>query len=162
MEDRVERGRQWLEDIISLMGMKTSVSCEGFAKIVEDQDSCWLNIDSESLTTKQVEFLIGEKGRSIDAMQYLANILLNINRDVESQSSYMIEIENYRVNRHQELRELVDKAVESVRLTGEEQEIPGLSSAERKQVHSFFQDSSELATESRGQEPDRKLIVKLR
>ena len=56
----------------------------------------------------------------------------------------------------------MDRATEAVRSTGEEQEISGLSSAERKQIHYLFQDSSELATESRGQEPDRKLIVKTR
>ena len=162
MEDRVERGKQWLESILSLMGVAASVSSEGFAKITEDQDSCWLNIQGDRLTKEQIQLLIGDKGKNIDAIQYLANTLLNIEQDAESQGSYTVEIESYRVNRYQELRELVDRATEAVRSTGEEQEISGLSSAERKQIHYLFQDSSELATESRGQEPDRKLIVKTR
>ena len=162
MEDRVQRGQQWLENILSLMGVPATVDLEGFDTIAEDNESCWLNISSKDLSSEQVRLLIGDKGKNIDAMQYLANTLLNIGQEESSQSSYTVEIDRYRVNRYQELRELADNAAEAVKNTGEEQEIAGLSSAERKQIHQFLQDSTDLATESRGQEPDRKLVVKLR
>lgn len=162
MEDRMQRGKQWLETLLELMGMPTTVTTEGFETIAEDSESCWLNISADDLTPEQIQILIGQKGEDIDAIQYLANTILNLTQDTDSQGSYTIDLNGYRVKRYQELLDIADNAAAKVRATGEETEVPNLSSAERKQIHSFLQNSPDLETESRGQEPDRKLIVKLR
>ncbi|ELS01979.1 putative RNA-binding protein [Xenococcus sp. PCC 7305] len=162
MENQVERGKSWLEKVLALMGMPATAISEGFETIPEDLDSCWLNIEAANLSPEQSQLLIGEKGHNIDALQYLANTLLNINREQNAQGSYTIELDGYRVKRYQELTALLDQATTQVRETGQEVEISDLSSAERRQIHSFLQNSEDLATESRGQEPHRKLIVKLR
>ena len=161
MENQLQLGKQWLEELLELMNLKTTVSIEGFEKIATDSKSCWLNIDTSNLTPEQTELLIGNKGANIDAMQYLANTLLNIAKESESSGSYTIEIDGYRVRRHGELSVLVEEATEKVRATGEAVEIPGLSSAERKQIHSLLEDTADLTTESRGQEPDRRLAIAL-
>lgn len=139
--------------------MATEVETEGFETVKTDSSSCWLNIDSSSLSSEQKQQLIGNKGESIDAIQYLANTILNIDKDSEAQNSFVIELDGYRVRRNRELDELTQDAIARVRETGQEVEIPGLSSAERKQVHFLLQDIGDLSTESRGQEPDRRLIV---
>lgn len=162
MENQVERGKEWLEKLLALMGVETSVVLEGLDKIVTDTESCWLGIESANLTPQQVNLLIGEKGKNIDAIQYLANIILNIDQESEVQGSYTIELDGYRVKRYQELVALADRAVEQVRNTGQETEIPDLSSAERRQIHALLTNSADLATESRGQEPNRRLVVRLR
>jgi spoIIIJ-associated protein len=162
MENRVERGKQWLETLLTLMGVSATATSEGFPTIAEDRESCWLNIDANLLSPRQIELLIGEKGENIDGIQYLANTILNLIQEPESQGSYTIELNGYRVRRYQELLEIADRAAERVRETGQEIEVPSLSSAERRQIHSFLQNSPDLVTESRGQEPDRKLVVKLR
>ena len=162
MEDRVERGKQWLEKLLSLIGMPSTATSEGFDTISEDTESCWLNINTDNLSSEQIQLLIGEKGKNIDAIQYLANTLLNLYRDADNQGSYTIELDGYRVRRYQELLEIADDAAVKVRNSGQEIEVPNLSSAERRQIHSFLQNSTDLITESRGQEPDRKLVVKLR
>ena len=162
MEERVQRGKQWLETLLKLMGMPTTVTTEDFETIAEDSESCWLNISADDLTSEQIQILIGQKGEDIDAIQYLANTILNLGRETNTQGSYTIELNGYRVKRYRELLDIADNAAAKVRATGEETEVPNLSSAERKQIHSFLQNSPDLETESRGQEPDRKLIVKLR
>lgn len=159
MEQPVERGKQWLEKLLALMAIPATVST---GNEPADSDSCWLTIDETNLTPKQIELLIGERGESIDAIQYLTNTLLNINLAPELQSSYTVEINSYRVKRHQELFDLAQKLARQVRETGKEVEITALSAAERRQIHTFLQDSIDIETESRGQEPDRRLVVKLR
>ncbi len=162
MENRPERGKQWLEELLALMAIKTNVILEGLDKILTDTDSCWLGIDPTNLTDQQVKLLIGEKGKNIDAIQYLANTILNLDQESDAQGSYTIELDGYRVRRYQELVTLANKAVEQVRNTGQQTEIPDLSSAERRQIHSLLKNSADLATESRGQEPNRRLVVRLR
>lgn len=158
MESQVSSGKEWLQQLLDLMGLAAKVETEGF-EMLSDSDSKWLNIDGNDLTPAQKQQLIGDKGENIDAIQYLANTILNLDRDPENQSSSVIELDGYRVKRYRELTDLTQQAIEQVRETGQEVEIPGLSSAERKQVHSLLEDVVDLATESRGQEPNRKLVV---
>ena len=158
MESQISLGKEWLQQLLNLMGIAAEVKTEGF-EITSDSGSSWLNIDGSSLSSEQKQRLIGDKGGNIDAVQYLANTILNLDLDPEAQSSFVIELDSYRVKRHRELTELTQQAIDKVRTTGEELEIPGLSSAERKEIHSLLQDVEDLATESRGQEPNRSLVV---
>ena len=158
--DRIDSGKEWLQQLLDLMDLAAEVSTEGFETVTTDSGSNWLNIEGSNFTPEQKQQLIGTKGESIDAIQYLANTILNLSVDPEAQSSFVIELDGYRVKRNQELATLTQDAIAQVKETGQEVEIPGLSSAERKQVHSLLQDIEGLATESRGQEPNRKLIVR--
>jgi spoIIIJ-associated protein len=69
-------------------------------------------------------------------------------------------LNGYRVKRQAEIRALASSAAEEARATGREVEIKSLSSAERRQIHTFFQDFSDLETYSRGKEPHRLLVVR--
>lgn len=162
MESKVRRGQEWLAKLLELMAVSARVLPEEPDKIPADSDACWLIIESANLANQQIEAIIGNGGKSIDAIQYLVNTLLNLNVEEELQGSYTVEINGYRLKRYQELQELAQQAAAQVRKTGEEVKMPALSSAERRQIHNFLKDAADLATESRGQEPDRRLIVKLR
>ena len=74
----------------------------------------------------------------------------------------MIDIGDYRVKRQKKLQNLAETIAQTVRETGEEQEIKSLSSVERRQIHSILSQSEDLQTESRGNEPDRRLVVRPR
>ena len=160
-ESQLGSGKQWLQKLLDLMGLAASVTTEGFEKIDSGSGSNWLNIEGKNLTSEQKEQLIGNRGQGIDSIQYLANTILNLNVESETQNSYTIELDGYRVKRIKELNQLTKSAIEQVRETAQEVEIPGLSSAERKQVHSSLEDIPDLTSESRGHEPDRRLVLKL-
>lgn len=161
MEQQIEKGREWLENLLKLMGIATQVKVE---QQVEDDTSLslWLVIDDSSLTSDQVRTLIGYRGESIDAIQYLANTLINLGLTPELQTGFTVELGGYRLQRQTELKAWVQQVADQVRQTGQEVEMKSLSSAERRQIHTFLKDVEDLATESRGQEPDRRLVVKLR
>lgn len=168
MSDRlIQRGQQWLEKLLGMTGFSTNVTIEQPETVVqshpspEESASYWLTIDQTQLTPEQVDTLIGPEGATLDAIQYLANSILNLNQEQEEQASYTIELNGYRLRRQAELRAVAEYAAEQVRETGKEYEIKSLSSAERRQVHTFLQDCEDLETFSRGQEPDRRLVVRL-
>lgn len=161
-DQRLERGQQWLDQLLKLVGVPTSVSIEPPSEDVEISSGYWLTIDHSQLTPEQIDILIGPEGTTLDAIQYLANSILNINQDRDQQSAYSIELNGYRLRRQAELRSLADHAAQQARETGREYEIKSLSAAERRQIHTFLQDCEDLATFSRGQEPDRRLVVTLR
>lgn len=162
MESKIQRGKQWLEELLRLMGTPTDVRVGKTEEGSTDNTLCWLIINEANLTAEQMETLIGQKGEGIDAIQYLTNTLLNLGVESGDQQAFTIELNEYRVRRQAELLALAEEVAQKVRQTGEEVEIKSLSSAERRQVHTFLQDAEDLLTESRGQEPDRRLFVRLR
>jgi spoIIIJ-associated protein len=119
----------------------------------------WLTLDESGLAAEQIELLLGNQGTVIDSMQYLANLTLNLHRDDTEQLPFMIELCAYRAKRQAELQNLAETAVAQVQETGQEYEIQSLSSAERRQVHTLLKAFPDLATFSRGREPDRRLVV---
>lgn len=154
----MERGRQWLEQLLQLAGLKALVAIAP----APNEEENWLVIDAQHLTPEQIEIAIGKNGSTIDAIQYLANSILNIDRPQEEQGAYTVEINGYRVQRQAELTQMAEEAARIVRETGQEYTMHPLSAAERRQVHTMLEASPDLETFSRGQEPDRRLVVKLR
>lgn len=159
MNKQMERGQQWLGELLELMGFPAPVTLAN--PNASEGESGWLAIDETALSREQIEDLIGEQGKTIDALQYLANTLLNIGIERGAQQPFTIELNGYRIQRQTELQAMMQEVAKQVRETGQAVEMTALSSAERRQVHSFFQDYDDLATESQGLEPNRRLIVRL-
>jgi spoIIIJ-associated protein len=90
------------------------------------------------------------------------NSLINLKVAADEQEAFTIELDGYRLNRQAQLIELAQSLVEKVRSEGTEVEIEDLSSAERKQIHTLLEGNADIITESRGQEPDRRLVIRLR
>ena len=158
MESQLSLGKKWLEQLLAHMGVDALVDLEGF-ETTTDSNSAWLNISDRNLTEVQRQQLIGSKGESIDAIQYLVNTVLNLGVDQEAKNSFVVELAGYRVERNRELETWTQEAIAKVQSTGEAMEISGLSSAERKQIHSLLESTPGLRSESQGQEPNRKLVV---
>ncbi|HEY9645164.1 MAG TPA: R3H domain-containing nucleic acid-binding protein [Chroococcidiopsis sp.] len=154
------RGKQWLGEFVRLAGLSAEIVAD--SPNLHEDGSFWLTISDALFTDKQVEALIGESGETLDSIQYLINATLNIGQPKDQQHAYTIELGGYRLRRQAELKAIAEQAAQQVRETGQEYEIPSLSSAERRQVHTFLKVFDDIQTYSRGQEPDRRLIVHLK
>ena len=147
--------QQWLKEVLELAGFAVGVEHQS----IDGQQ--WLMIDSHALTPGQVTTLLGTDGAALDALQYLANAAFA----QESQPAIVIELDGYRQKRSAELKIIADRAAEQVRSTGTPYEMPPLSAAVRRELHSFFEaagDYSDLTTTSRGLDADRRLVVELK
>ncbi len=158
----MQRGQQWLTELLKLMGMKAAVKVTKIEQEPEGTVCCWLTIDETDLTPEQISILIGNQGETIDSIQYLANALLHIGATTEKSGYFMIDVQNYRGQRQAELLALAETVAREVRETGQEVEMKPLSSVERRQIHSILSQCTDLATESRGNEPNRRLVVRPR
>jgi spoIIIJ-associated protein len=157
----VVAGQAWLTDLLKHLGASPSITPAPLAGF-EQLDGLWLTIESAGLSPEQTQLLLGEKGQVLDAIQYLLNITYNINRAKDDHAVFTLELAGYRLKRLQELQALADQIAAQVRETHAEVEMPPLSAAERRLVHTLFKDISDLETFSRGQEPDRRLVVQPR
>ncbi|MGD1857617.1 MAG: protein jag [Leptolyngbyaceae cyanobacterium] len=158
-EQQDQGGIQWLSQLLKHQGIQADVTGEH----IDDElgeSSFWLTIEDTSLTQDQIDCLLGDRGRVLDAIQYLANTVLNISKDADVQQSYTIELQGYRQQRRDELKAIAEKAAEEALASGSEHEVVDLSSAERRQVHTLLKAYGGLETFSRGREPDRRLVVR--
>ncbi|NJL83784.1 MAG: RNA-binding protein [Chloroflexaceae bacterium] len=161
VDEHLAQGQQWLEELLRLLGVSSSVLAQE-EELDRESEAYWLTIDHAHLSEEQIQVLIGEQGETIDAIQYLANTILNLGLGPDQQRPVTIELDRYRAHRQAELHNLAEQVAEQVRETGQEVEMRSLSSAERRQVHTFLKTAADLETESRGQEPDRRLVVRQR
>lgn len=160
-ESQIVRGQQWLETLLNLSGVSAEVKAEpGAASSSEEPDIYWLTIEKNKLTPEQIQILTGA-GTVLDAIQYLANAILNLGQAPEQQASYTVELDGYRIRRQAEIQAIAEQAAMQARSERQEVEIKSLSSAERRQVHTFLKDFVDLETFSRGKEPHRHLVVRL-
>ncbi|HEY9300642.1 MAG TPA: R3H domain-containing nucleic acid-binding protein [Phormidium sp.] len=169
-DTRIQRGQIWLEELLKLIKVPAMVKAEKAEAQVEIADpeepeepaSYWLTIDETHLMRSQIQALIGNEGATLDAIQYLANAILNMGKEHDEQAAYTVELDGYRVRRKAELLALAEYAIQQVRTSGQEFEMKSLSSAERRQIHTFLKEFTDLESYSRGKEPDRRLVVRRR
>lgn len=161
MADSPEQtGQVWLQHLITLCGLSVTVD-DGLPKGASDRllafGNRWLTINPKNLSAEQVQMLLGENNQVLDAMQYLLNATLHLTQD--AQEVYTIEMDGHRERRYLELLDMAEAVAEQVRAVGKEVEMEPLSSAERRLIHTILADTPDLETFSRGQEPQRRLVV---
>jgi spoIIIJ-associated protein len=164
-DTRMQRGQAWLESLLNLMSVSTNVEAHLEVNQFQDgatqePDNYWLTVDETKLSSEQIKSLIGSEGNVLDAIQYLANATLNLHQSQDEQASYTVELDGYRIRRQAEVQAIASSAAEQVRASGQEVEIKSLSSAERRQVHTFLKSFPDLETFSKGKEPHRHLVVR--
>ena len=164
-DSRMLRGEQWLKELLQLSGFSVEIESSKEENTLGQRDplslnSYWLTISQSNLNENQIQTLIGRDGKVLDAIQYLANSILNLNQETEEQASYTIELNGYRATRSVEIRKMIEEIIDRVRTTGREVEVKSLSSAERRQVHTVLKDFEDLESFSQGKEPHRHLVVR--
>ena len=113
-------------------------------KILEyDESILTLNIktDKDSL-------LIGKRGKTLDAVQYLTNVIYN--KKKEKRIKIILDVENYRKKRVLALEKLARNLALKVRKTRKETILEQMNPYERKIIHAALQDEKDIETESIG------------
>ena len=159
----MNRGQQWLVMLLKQCGLAADVSTEQPEAALNQLNrfgGCWLTVAAESLSPQQIEALIGHEGLVLDAIQYLLNSTLNLGQTQEAQEAYTVELADFRTQHYLELADLACRSADELRQTGGEYEMPKLSAAERRLVHTVLGDVEDLETVSRGEGIERRLVIR--
>ena len=110
-----------------------------------------------AVSDEESGLLIGYHGETLTAFQYVLGQILN--RDTEVWKRVNININDYRDQREQQLRQMAINAADRAISTGDEIEMPYLTSAERRIIHMALADRDDITTFSEGEERSRRLVV---
>ena len=141
-----QKAQKFLSDVFEKMGLDVAMELE---EAGED-----LNID---LSGKEMGILIGRRGETLDALQYLTRLV--VNKGEESYSRVSIDTENYRKKREETLKRLANKLADKVMRTRRSVSLEPMNPFERKIIHAALQDNKCLNTYSIGEEPNRKIVI---
>jgi spoIIIJ-associated protein len=162
---QADKGSDWLQQLLNMMGYSSPIKL-GHPPIVDPTSTdinVWLEIDRSDLNPQQIQALLGRDGSNLDAMQYLANVYLNLEFESEGDRCfYTVELDGYRTQKQEQLRSLAENSASQVRNDQQEHKIENLSASERRIVHMLLKEYADLETFSQGQEPHRHSIVRLK
>ncbi len=107
---------------------------------------------------KDTAVLIGRRGDTLDALQYLTGLV--VNRDKSEYQKVMMDAENYRKKREQTLEKLARRLANNVVKSGKPVTLEPMNPYERRILHATLQSNPRVETYSEGEEPYRRVIIK--
>jgi spoIIIJ-associated protein len=111
-----------------------------------------------TLTGPDLGLVIGKRGQTIDAIQYLATAI--VFRGMDERKSIVVDAAGYRDRRRTTLEQQADRAASEAVAAGEPITLDRMSAVERKIVHVYLQEREDVETASEGNEPNRFVVVR--
>ncbi len=146
-EGQAAEARRLVSRIVSELGI------DGRVEVDEGKDTITVTVSAGD-----VAVLIGRHGQTIDAVQYLLNVIA-YRAYGEAKKDVVVDAAGYRERRRATLETLADEIADRVRETGSYEELEPMTSVERKIVHLRLKDAAGVATTSEGTEPNRYVVV---
>lgn len=112
------------------------------------------------LTGDDMGILIGKRGQTLDALQYLVNLV--VNKKSPYYISVMLDTENYRQRRKETLESLAFNLAKKVKHTRRNVVLEPMNPYERRIIHSALQNDRYVTTYSEGEEPYRNVVITLK
>ena len=143
-------GKVILERLLENMGFDVRVD-------VESGETSRLNVVGEGDEREALGALIGRKGERLSALQHLVNLMLS--KEMGAWTRVLVDVEDYRGRRERQLREIAERAARRVVETGKMLQLEPMPALERRWVHLALRDNPDVATQSIGEEPNRRIVV---
>jgi len=149
LTEETKSARAFLQGLTEKMGVPAQIEvCQG-----EEQLRMVLSGENMSI-------LIGRRGETLDALQYLTS--LNVNRGREDYLRVSLDTENYRAKREEALRKLAVRMAGRCKKSGRRVALEPMNPYERRILHSALQADPDVTTHSEGEEPYRRVIITLK
>ena len=149
-EQTIKAVEEFVQDTLKAMNMEVEIT----SSIDEDGALC---VDMKG---DHMGILIGKRGQTLDALQYLANRVANKHQD--GYVRVKLDTENYRARREETLKHLAKNIAHKVKRNRRPVALEPMNPYERRIIHSALQSDPYVTTHSEGEEPYRKVVVTLK
>ena len=138
-----------LNKITELMGAKSNLEVKRREKSI-----------SVTIFSENNAILIGKNGKNVAALQLLIRQM--VNSKLKEPLSIIIDVGNYKEKRARSIEYLAKKLAREAYKTKTEVTMDSMNSYERRIVHEVLANDKYVYTESIGEEPNRKVVIKLK
>lgn len=145
--------KQQIEKFLGLMGITADVA-------IEDRGGRHVF----NIHTEDSSMLIGQHGANLVALQHLVRLVVRRFLPLKEQEglNFIIDVEDYRKTRDEFLVELARAAAARVKETRQTLVLKPMSSYDRFVIHTQLAENPDLTSESVGEEPERRVVIKLK
>lgn len=145
-EQRGEKALNFLLDVFRCMDIDAEV------EVVENEEEILLNIEG-----RDSGIIIGRRGETLDSLQYLTSLV--VNKRMVQYKRVSIDTENYRKKREETLVRLAQRLADKVKASKESIDLEPMNPYERKIIHATLQNNRYVKTYSKGEEPNRRIVI---
>lgn len=139
---------QMLKTIFSKLDIEAEIEKE----VNEEEKIISFNVEGDDTGN-----LIGKRGQTLDAIQYLVSII--VNKDSDTYYRVKLDTNNYRERRQKTLENLAKNVASKVKKTRKKVALEPMNPYERRVIHSYLQSDKFVTTKSEGEEPNRRVVV---
>lgn len=150
-EEMAENTKERVESILNEIFKITKDEVK--YEIIKEDNKILVNITGDN-----VAHLIGYKGKTIESLQSLINSILQ--KDDEEYAKVFIEINEYKKKKEEKLKRLANKMADNVLKFRRPIKLEPMSAYERLIIHTELANRSNIVTESQGEEPRRRVVIK--
>lgn len=144
------QAQSFLKELTHLMGVEVDVAVG-----LDKENNIFVQMTGDTLG-----ILIGRRGETLDALQYLTS--LRINKGQSPYTRVTLDTENYRAKREDTLMRLANRMANRAIKTGRKVSLEPMNPYERRVIHSALQPNELVETHSEGEEPKRHIVITLR
>ena len=144
------RAFTFLTDVTRLMGVEVTINARR-----DEEGNVRVDMFGDTLG-----ILIGRRGETLDALQYLTSLYVNKGR--EEYIRVTLDTENYRAKREEALHRLANRMANRAVKTGRKVVMEPMNPYERRILHSALQQNDAVTTHSEGEEPNRHVVITLK
>ena len=144
----IDETKSYLVKLFEAMEMEAQID------ITLDKFTRTMSIDVEG---PEMGIIIGKRGQTLDALQYL--ISLFVNKKSDTYIRIKLDTENYRERRRETLENLAKNIAFKVKKSRRPFSLEPMNPYERRIIHSTLQGDKYVSTKSEGEEPYRKVVV---
>ncbi len=145
--------KETLEKILGYIGTKPNIEVKKLEG--SEEDAFEIKIEGEDLN-----FLIGYHGKALEALQTMLGLILF--KKTGKWTRTTVDINEYRDRRTEKLQELAKKFIDKARFFKDAVELPPMAAWERRQIHVFVSEYSDIESESVGEGRDRRIVLKVK
>ena len=145
-----EKAQKTLEKIINF------IIEDGEIQVIDDEEVDRIVLE---IKTANPGVLIGRHGHTLDALQYIVNIIANKEIEESKRRKIVVDIEGYKERREDVVSKYAHEKAEIVKKTGKKIALCYMNAVERRIVHLVLQEEPLLSTYSEGTEPFRRVII---
>jgi spoIIIJ-associated protein len=150
LEEQADAAADFLEELLARMGI------DAIAEPAEHGGHMYVDIVDGP--EDDMALLIGRHGQTLDAIQELTRMA--VSRRLETRVRVIVDVQDYRKRREERLVENAKEQADRVLETGREAELDPMNPFERKLVHDALADLPGVETVSRGEEPNRFVVIR--
>ena len=145
------------QDMIATLLNKLGIEADLTSSISEPDDLTGRKVNVFEVEGEDLGVLIGPRGETLNALQYLARLM--VGNQIQRRASFVVDVEGYRRRRQQALARLAERMAQKVITRRRPVSLEPMPPHERRIIHMTLRGNDEVYTESSGEGKRRKVRI---